>query len=241
MKPLLAFRQQDGELLRRTDFAGEANAVARRRAVHVRVVHRTWGVALGFTLAPSADRRAVAVGPGFGYDCRGGEIISPSQQLVPMPSVEEPAELVVRNVCGVQFRWRQPGRACDDELVLGTGYFNGGQIVGVEETGRVCCRGPGSRVVAGIAEQQLARKMTLDASAAGFRTVPLYFATLESTAQLAATLEIRSETKTGFQLTLRAPAKQWREINKQNHRARVHWVGVEQPPRCVLTVHEEDQ
>ena len=99
-------------------------AEAARRALHVRAVHGTWGVALGFALEPTYSDHAVAVGPGFGYDCRGQAVASAERVIVPVPSTDDPADLVIsQGECGLQVDWREPGRACDDEIVLaGNGY-----------------------------------------------------------------------------------------------------------------------
>jgi hypothetical protein len=239
MRPFVETRQHDGELLRARDLGDELSAEAWRWAVHLRLVHRTWGVALGFELEALSDEPAVAIGPGLGYDCHGSEILSPARVVVPLPSESPEADLVVSERCGPRPGWRQPGRACDDELLLARGYFKDDRVVGLDESVRHWCHARCFRVAAGIAEQdQLKDKFNVSTAAGGFARTPFYFATLESKAKLAATLELTNETATGFRLTLRAPDEDWREVKKHKPGASVHWVGVEPLSACALADKE---
>jgi hypothetical protein len=239
MRPFAEMRQREDELLRASDLAAELSAEAWRWAVHLRLVHRTWGVALGFGLEALSDEPAVAIGPGLGYDCHGTEILSPKRAVIPLPSELQQADLVVTERCGPRFLWREPGRACDDELVLGHAGFKGDRAVGLDESVRHWCHGRRFRIAGGIAQQsQLKDKFNVSTAAGGFASTPLYFATLESKAQLAATLELTNETSTGFRLTLRAPNAEWREVKKDKSGASVHWVGVEPVAACALANKE---
>lgn len=239
MRQLAEMRQRDGELLRAWDLGAELSAEAWRWAVHLRLVHRTWGVALGFELEALSDEPAVAIDPGLGYDCHGTEILNPRRAVVPLPSELQHADLIVTERCGPRFLWREPGRACDDELVLARAAFKGGRAVGLDESVRHWCHARRFRIAAGIAElSPLKDKLNVSTAAGGFVGTPFYFATLASKAQLAATLEVTNETATGFRLTLRAPDAQWREVKKNKPGASVHWVGVEPLGACAIANKE---
>jgi len=71
-----------GARLASRDLRAEAAAQSRARQLHVRRVHDTWGIALGY--AVGAVGRWLVVGPGIAYDCRGHELIrSRTVALVP--------------------------------------------------------------------------------------------------------------------------------------------------------------
>lgn len=65
----------DGQLLTARDLEDDAAFESRFRQLHVRALHNTWGVALGYAVKRVASN-LVEVGPGIAYDCRGREIIS---------------------------------------------------------------------------------------------------------------------------------------------------------------------
>jgi hypothetical protein len=239
VKPLVALRHAEGELLRARDLEAAVAGEAARRALHVRAVHGTWGVALGFALEPEDGGRAVAVGPGFGYDCRGREIASAERLLVPLSSRQDSADLVVWDRCGIRLGWREPGRACEDELLLARGRFEAGRAVALDESVRRWCRSRRFRLAAGIVEKQFAAKLNVSTAAGGFRTAPHYFATLATEARVGVTLEIDNETATSFRLSLRGPTGQIAAANRDKLTARVHWVGVERLPRCGIDPEED--
>jgi hypothetical protein len=239
MRPLTELREHDGELLRSHDLSAALSAEAWRWAVHLRLVHHTWGVALGFELEALGDEPAIAIGPGLGYDCHGTEILNAGRVVLPLPYDTDEADLVVTERCGPRFDWRETGRACNDELLLAHGYFKGDRAVGLDESVRHWCHARRFRIASGIAQQtRLKNKLTVSTATGGFTTTPFYFATLEAKAQLAATLELSNETEHGFLLTLRAPDDDWRQVNKDKPGANVHWVGVEPLVACALANKE---
>jgi hypothetical protein len=65
----------DGSSLDERDLDDAVAYEQRLLELHIRGVHDTWGVALGLTLALSADRRLVLVTPGLAYTCRGESIV----------------------------------------------------------------------------------------------------------------------------------------------------------------------
>jgi hypothetical protein len=197
-------------------------------------------VAIGFALEALTDGPVVAVGPGVGYDCRGTQIVNWRRAVVPLPSALQEADLVVSAACGTSFRWREPGRACDDELVLARGHFKDRRAVGLDQSVRHWCRARRFRLTAGVSEQDLKATMVVSTAAGGFADTPYYFATLEYAAAFSATYQLTNETPDGFHLKLSAAAAQWKEAKKKPA-ARVHWTGVERRPACDFpSVDKED-
>jgi hypothetical protein len=147
---LVEIRHRDGDLLRAGDLNRGLSADAWRWALHVRAVHGTWGVAIGFALEALTDGPVVAVGPGVGYDCRGTQIVNWRRAIVPLPSALQEADLVVSAACGTSFRWREPGRAGDDELVLARGHFKDRRAVGLDQSVRHWCRARRFRLASGV-------------------------------------------------------------------------------------------
>ena len=76
-----------GQVLAARDLQEDAAYEARMRGLHVRTLHNTWGVALGFEVHLSEDRNAVLVGPGIAYDRAGREVISARTLVVETPAV----------------------------------------------------------------------------------------------------------------------------------------------------------
>ena len=222
MRTLTERRHRDHGWLLARDLNAELAADARRRALHVLGVHRTWGVALGFAIEAGQDDSELRVGPGFGYDCRGRAIVSPRPTTVPVPEAPGATDLVVSATHGIRFAWREPGHACEDELVLARH-----------------CRSRRFRLAAGIAYVELAREVEVATSSGAFNGEPAYFATLESQVRLAATLEVTDESPWGFILVLRAPASQW--VTSAGAPARVHWTGVERLPVCDIDDDEKEK
>jgi hypothetical protein len=85
MKPLAELERlhhHHGEAVTARDLRDETARELRLGALHVCSVHGTWGVALGFDVHRSADRKAVILGPGIAYDRHGRTIIS--RQKLPL-------------------------------------------------------------------------------------------------------------------------------------------------------------
>lgn len=68
-------RYFEGQPLAAADMQDDADFEQRLRGLHVRGMHNTWGVALGFEVSRTSDQ-AIHVGPGIAYDSAGGEIVS---------------------------------------------------------------------------------------------------------------------------------------------------------------------
>jgi hypothetical protein len=75
----------EGSALLERDLERAIALESRMLALHVGVVHDTWGVALGLSVALSDDRREAIVGPGLAYACRGEPLAVTALRRVPAP------------------------------------------------------------------------------------------------------------------------------------------------------------
>ena len=80
-------RYVDGERLRACDLNVDAAHESWMLARHVRALHDTWGVALGYAVSVAPSGNALWLNPGLAYDCLGRSIVSPQPILVPLPVV----------------------------------------------------------------------------------------------------------------------------------------------------------
>jgi hypothetical protein len=226
-------------LLRARDLSAEVENEAARRTAHLRAVHDTWGVVLGFSLRGTS--RAVEVGPGFGYDRCGRELVSAAAVLVPKPATDGRYDLALGLGCGLEYRWREPGRACDDELVLARFAVESGALSDPDLSVRRVCRRRRFRLAADSKQTTVQAMIEVSTTAAGFRSEPLYFATLELTeppkAMLGPLLDIRDSSKSGFKLLLYPADDSWAE----GADATVHWLGVEPLPLLDLPNPTEEE
>jgi hypothetical protein len=196
-----------GALLAAADLRDEHGARAAARASHVRGVHDTWGVALGY--AVGAAGHWVVVGPGVAYDCHGAELVLARAVALQPPEPEDGAAgawftLVTRRLgddevrgddtlCArggrerPRFAWVPRGRPLPPgEAVPIAGVRVGS--AGVDEVSlaerRAAHPAAGARLAAGSAtvrvepEEALYSTHAVDTSAARFREEPLYFAAL---------------------------------------------------------------
>jgi hypothetical protein len=76
---------RDGQLLAARDLRDEQARDDLLRQLHTRHLHGTWGVALGFVVHAAADARSVVVGPGYGVDQQGRDLLLPAALRVPVP------------------------------------------------------------------------------------------------------------------------------------------------------------
>lgn len=74
----------EGELLAARDLQDDVDYERRLRGLHVRGLHNTWGVALGYTVSQIGNN-LIQVGPGIAYDCRGREVVSSHTFTVGLP------------------------------------------------------------------------------------------------------------------------------------------------------------
>lgn len=94
-------RYRQDQRLQADDLKDDMAYEAQLRALHIRTVHRTWGVALGFEVSLDEADNTVTVTPGLAYDCHGHEILSSRSQIFSAPSLPNSVtagwfELVIR-------------------------------------------------------------------------------------------------------------------------------------------------
>jgi hypothetical protein len=168
---------------------------------HVQLVHGTWGVVRGLTVALAADARSVTVARGFGYPRHGDLIalLAPAVLAAPPGTGAAMFELVLTHVRGPEGRHEapQPGLAW---VAAGRRIGRGdvplasfqrtawGGLVGPDYAGRANARGPRRPYVASGTLSPgaiawgpggaFALEAFIDTSEAGFSTTPVYFVTL---------------------------------------------------------------
>lgn len=76
----------EGQLLASSDLQDDTGHESQLRGLHVRAMHNTWGVALGYEVGVDDSRTAVTVGPGIAYDCRGREVLSARTLALGLPT-----------------------------------------------------------------------------------------------------------------------------------------------------------
>jgi hypothetical protein len=117
---------RDSQLLAARDLADDADHESWMRALHVRAMHDTWGVATGFALAVEETQRGVKVGPGVAYDCRGHDIVVADELRLAAPQPPAAATLPglvqgleVQLVCAYGGRGlRRDGLGCAEESIV---------------------------------------------------------------------------------------------------------------------------
>jgi hypothetical protein len=238
MTALTRVRFAQGEVLRAEDFEVHRCGLELLRSLHVRGAHRTWGVAMGFGVGVGRTRRTLVVGPGFGYDRRGRELVSHSTVLVPAPA--EPGAYVLglaRGDCGLDWRWLDPGRVRDELVLCGSSVDPlSGAFDDPDLSVRPGARSSGGRIAAGRYEapSDVRGSFAVGTEEAGFTRTPFYFVTVTGLdsgdrVESGPLLELESSSATGFTLHARvAPGDGPPPAAKLN----VHWVGVEMPDRC---------
>jgi hypothetical protein len=84
-------RYFEGSLLAARDLQADTTYQDRQSELHIRGLHNTWGVALGFEVKltqPVGQEQTmdtIVVGPGLAYDCRGRQIISAHTLVAGLP------------------------------------------------------------------------------------------------------------------------------------------------------------
>jgi hypothetical protein len=122
-------RFRDGQRLDADELSAAIWTEAQHRALHVRVLHDTWGVAEGLAIIRVPGRQIV-VGPGLAYDLLGRELVLPHAVTFPLPAADALAG------------WILVIRADDDSFSqAGGGCVVGGQS-GVGASGRLAWRAP---------------------------------------------------------------------------------------------------
>jgi hypothetical protein len=86
---------RDGQLLASRDLQDDLKTDQRLRSLHTRYLHDTWGIALGFSVMASAGSAAVRVGPGYGLDATGQELLLSESVEIDVPDTASRVELVL--------------------------------------------------------------------------------------------------------------------------------------------------
>jgi hypothetical protein len=178
------------------------------RALHIRAVHRTWGVVLGFAVGLEGSPPGLRLEPGFAYDCHGREIPSTRvlRLLLPQPADPNTAawfDLLLRYSGRRRpaFRWShagpdtpsssEPPLAPDvrlgEEIPLCRVRVESGSAPGLSLSRRRTARALGRLLIAGgrVSASRLPEKarrdaavLTVNTSSGRFFETPLYFAAL---------------------------------------------------------------
>jgi hypothetical protein len=116
---LLRVRHRDGERLRARDLDADAAYETLMLARHVRALHATWGIALGFEVSLFPSGQALLVGPGLAYDCTGQAIVSSRAVTVPLPAAAGTRwfDLVARRAASLEGPGRCGAPAADDPSI----------------------------------------------------------------------------------------------------------------------------
>jgi hypothetical protein len=85
---------REGQRLTARDLKDDRDRKRRLRRLHLRNLHETWGIALGFEVQ-AAGPSAVAVGPGYALDDDGRELVLSANVAIPVPSVTGPRTFVL--------------------------------------------------------------------------------------------------------------------------------------------------
>jgi hypothetical protein len=253
-------RFEQGRLLAAADLRADVAFESTLRERHVRAIHDSWGIALGYSLAIDAFGMGVFVGPGVGYDRCGRALVSDTTVHVPAANNDGPVLLVVRppdpmpgcpgpvDRHQVGWRWRTPGGVGDDEVALARFSSDAGTLSDLDLTvRRGAVRRRNRRVATGVHRQEgwfPDQAIEVDTTAAGFTRTPFYFATLVATAAtqelfgprpgvLGPWPHLHSATQRRFELTLRFGGA-YESVSGigAGETFEVHWIGVEPARDC---------
>jgi hypothetical protein len=87
---------RNGQLLTARDLADDLQRDARLRWLHVRYLHETWGITLGFKVQKgTTNDNSIVVGPGCAVDDQGRDILLANGVTVPVPKVTGPETFVL--------------------------------------------------------------------------------------------------------------------------------------------------
>ncbi|HXV94468.1 MAG TPA: hypothetical protein VD813_14275, partial [Pseudonocardia sp.] len=86
---------RDGQLLAARDLGDDRRDEARRRWLHVRHLHGTWGIALGLTVHADESGAGVVLGPGYAVDEGGRDLLLANGLHVPVPAGAGPIRFVL--------------------------------------------------------------------------------------------------------------------------------------------------
>jgi hypothetical protein len=86
---------RDGQLLAARSLGDDRRDEARRRWLHVRHLHDTWGIAMGLTVHADQAGTAVVLGPGYAVDDGGRDLVLANGLHLPVPDIPGPTRFVL--------------------------------------------------------------------------------------------------------------------------------------------------
>lgn len=86
---------REGQLLASRDLHDDFDTAQRLRRMHVRFLHNTWGIALGFTVYGQVSDDFVHVGPGYAIDISAREILLSQDTVLPVPQTTGATDLIL--------------------------------------------------------------------------------------------------------------------------------------------------
>jgi hypothetical protein len=180
------------QMLRSRDFRDQGVTDAALRWWHQRAVHDAYGVAAGLAVVRSADGASVTVRAGIAYDCHGRELRLRSPRTVVVPASGQPLTLVARfreDGAEADLAWQSTSRV-HPKIGVPLAHDPEPAVPAPVPYARSLAA---PRVQAGATQpsstpwehwdppglQGLGIQVRIDTRAAGFMTVPCYFASLQ--------------------------------------------------------------
>jgi hypothetical protein len=226
----------DGQTLVAPDLDTFQSALADYRALHVRYLHRTWGIIAGFGVAVSATLNAVMVKPGYAVDAGGRDVLILGESVAVTPKLATPQMLLlVATSAGLCEWWSPLAVTIGAGVPLCAAYVDAGIIkgaldlsvrrrarsfalprlatgsTGAGHTGWSDSPGPGRWIEA-----------TVDTTDAGFVHSPQYFASLNPPE---AQVYITASGPQSFTARIIGNSPDAKQAESQN--LVVSWVGIE--------------
>jgi hypothetical protein len=189
---LQRMRHVSRQMLLSRDFRDQGVTDAELRWWHQRAVHDAFGVADGLTVLRSAGGSSVTVEPGLAYDCYGRELRLRAPRTVAIPGSGQPLTLVARfrqDGAEADLMWQSSGRVRPDSGVPLAQDPEPATPPAVPYARSLAAprvqfgaTQPGATAwepwdPAGL--EGLGIQVRIDTRAAGFTTVPCYFASLQ--------------------------------------------------------------
>jgi hypothetical protein len=227
-----------GDRLEARDLADEQAREAALHGLHVRALHRVAGIAVGFAVAASADRRAVLVGAGLAYDHCGRPLVLGASARIPLPpdAADGDHRLGAATMDGrPRWCWLE-ARSSTSAVLVARVAVQAARVQGNPDPAGRPLALAAPRIAGGfvtvLPSEFVFSTITVDTSRAGFITTPCYFAqpvdadagTGFAPGALEPVLSIREERPQRFDLDVRRLGPR----TTAGIPVPVAWVGVEQ-------------
>lgn len=191
LPPFERLQYVDGQVLASRDLREAERDNQRLRALHVRYLHRTWGISLGLGIAAAPNRLAGIVQPGYAIDAFGNGIFVRTDVTVETPRLSQAQVLALALSAPGTLEWWLPRDLVPGaQVLLGAAFVSSGLISGAIDASV-------RRYARSFAAPRLATGDTgathwtdspgpatwvetvVDTASAGFVGAPQYFATLQ--------------------------------------------------------------